>query len=321
MSVNLTKYHIALASIPPPGGGGCHPAILTVANYGALAGLSAGQIFFDIRRSIPEGSREVSDREIHDAICKAMRDHSGGTLTPRPRVQPIVKNGEASLQRLIAQAKISKEDDLRATSPCRLGEDPKNDLAQFLSTLFDPSDLLWIGEHDRAGIVGNTIRTVAEWMIFFRNGGMTGPYIIINPLNGIPAPAKSGNKTTLRGDNNVTAYRYCMAEFDTISKKNQIRFWCTVKLPIVALIDSGGKSIHAWIDVEKLAIVETYAQWQSEIKGHLYNQILTPMGVDAACSNPARLSRLPGHYRTEKGAYQRLLWLSAEGRPVCILTI
>jgi hypothetical protein len=108
-----------------------------------------------------------------------------------------------------------------------------------------------------------------------------------------------------------------MAEFDGLCREDQIRFWSAVKLPIVALIDSGGKSIHAWLDVQKLAKVETPEQWQSEIKGRLYDRILTPLGVDSACSNPARLSRLPGYFRSEKQAWQRLLWLSPEGRPVC----
>ena len=106
-----------------------------------------------------------------------------------------------------------------------------------------------------------------------------------------------------------------MVEFDDLSREDQIRFWSAVKLPIVALIDTGGKSIHAWVQVSKLATVNTLEQWQENIKIKLYDRILAPLGVDAACSNPSRLSRLPGHLRD--GNYQRLLWLSSEGRPVC----
>jgi len=188
-----------------------------------------------------------------------------------------------------------------------------NDSILLLKTLFKPNDKVFIGErHD-----SDTIKTASEWITYFEKGGVTSPFIIINPLNGNAVPTKSGDKTTLRGDGNVTSYRYCMAEFDTISKEDQIKFWSAVKLPISALIHSGGRSIHAWIDVRKLAKVETLAQWQTEIKNRLYNQILIPLGVDAACSNPARLSRLPGHYRQEKQASQRLLWLSPEGRSIC----
>jgi len=96
----------------------------------------------------------------------------------------------------------------------------------------------------------------------------------------------------------------------------QLKFWSSAKLPVVALIHSGGKSIHAWIDVQKRAKVECAEDWQTHIRGYLHDRLLAPLGVDAACSNPARLSRLPGHYREEKGQYQRLLWLSAEGRHI-----
>jgi hypothetical protein len=101
-----------------------------------------------------------------------------------------------------------------------------------------------------------------------------------------------------------------------MSREDQIKFWAAVKLPVCALIDSGGKSIHGWIDVQRLVNVDSPERWETEIKQRLYDRILKPMGVDGACSNPARLSRLPGHHRTEKEARQRILWLSAEGKTV-----
>lgn len=192
-----------------------------------------------------------------------------------------------------------------------------SDAILFLETLFRPDDLVWIGERHAFGIIGDTIRTASAWASHFKNGGATAPHIILNPLDGIPARTKSGDKFTLRGDANVTTYRNCLAEFDTLSREDQIKFWSAVKLPIVALIDSGGKSIHAWLAVAKLATVTTPEAWQSEIKDRLYGRILSPLGVDPACSNPARLSRLPGHFRAEKQAWPRLLWLSPEGRTIC----
>ena len=191
-----------------------------------------------------------------------------------------------------------------------------SDAILLLETLYRPDDLLWIGDRYQDGIVGDTIRTVVEWITHFRNGGKTAPHIIVNPLSGTPTMKKKGDGETLRGDANISAYRFCMAEFDILNREDQLRFWSAVKLPVVALIDSGGKSIHAWLDVQKLAQVATPEQWQSEIKLRLFDSILTPLGIDGACSNPARLSRLPGHHRTEKQAWQRLLWLSPEGRPV-----
>ena len=312
------RYQDALRNIPSPGCG-CHPFLLAVADYGVMSELSADRIFSDVRAAIPTGARRISDKEITDAIDKALSDHQGGTFTARPRPAPIVQNGAAARQRIIDSAKISDEADLWEASPLRLWDEPKNDAALLLETLYEPTDWIFIGDRVQPGIIGETIQTVADRITFLQDGGKTGPHIIPNPLTGEEGMTKEG-KPSFRCDATVRAPRYCLGEFDNLSREDQIRFWSAIKLPIVALIDSGGKSIHAWIDVQKLAPVTTSVQWAAEIKGRLYDQILTPLGVDAACSNPARLSRLPGHYREEKGAWQRLLWLSAEGRPICQLT-
>ena len=311
------RYHEALKNFPTPGGGGAHPYELKIANLGFIAGLSADQIFQDIRRSAPQGSRRIPDREISEAVNKAMQDHNGGTYTPRPRPAPVVQNGKVALQKIMGQGRIRDDADLWEASPIRLWEEPKDDPALLLETLYEPTDLIWIGERVQPGTVGDTIRTTGEWITFLQDGGKTGPHIIPNPLTGAPATKKTGGGETYRGDGNISSYRYCMAEFDDLSREDQIRFWSAVKLPIVALIDSGGKSIHAWIDVQQWAKVETPEQWQTEIKTKLYDQLLIPYGVDSACSNAARLSRLTGHFRTEKEAWQHLLWLSKEGRPIC----
>jgi len=309
------RYHEALNSIPSPGTG-CHTSLLSVSNLGILAGLDAETIFGDIRQAIPKGIRRISDREITDAISKATSDHNGSFFKPRHRVEPVVKDGKAALQTIISQGKIFHDADLWESSPVRLLDDPQEDPVFLLKNLYEPEDLIWIGDRHQAGVLGDTIKPSYDWIVHFRNGAATAPHIIINPLTGTPVLKKSGEGQTLRGDGNVASYRYCLVEFDNLTREEQIRFWSAVKLPIVSLIDSGGKSIHAWLDVQKLAAVNTSEAWQSEIKNRLYDHLLAPMGVDTACSNPARLSRLPGHCRAEKEALQRLLWLSPEGRPV-----
>jgi hypothetical protein len=282
-----------------------------------MAGLSADKIFLDLRHSIPQGTRRISDKEIADAVNKALTDHNGGTYTPRPRMAPVVNDGKATLQRLIPQGKITDEVDLWKVSPIRLWDEPEQDPVLLIETLYEPTDLIFIGVRHQIGVIGDTIRSAGEWIEYFRKGRKTAPHIIPNPMTGQEGTTKDG-KPSYRSDNTVKTYRYCMVEFDNLSREDQIRFWSSVNLPIVALIDSGGKSIHAWLQVSKLAQVETSEQWATHIKSRLYDKILIPLGVDSACSNPARLSRLPGHFRTEKNSWQRLLWLSPQGRSICL---
>ena len=313
----LKKYRTALSSLPAPGSGQCHTAILGVANYGVLAGLSTDVIFDDIRRSIPQGSRQVPDREISDAIDRAQLDHRKGATGRKfiPKPEHVVKNGATVLRNIINQGKISEEVDLWEVSPIRIDWPPKEDAINFLSIMYEPTDLIFIGEQLTKGILGQSIRTSAAWINFFNKGGHLPSLIMINPLNGIACEKKSGDGISLRGDANIAVFKFGLAEHDDLTKEDQIKFWAAINMPIRALVDSGGKSIHGWIDLQALGI-KNLEQWSNFIKHRLYNQILTPLGVDSACSNPSRLSRLPGHFRTEKGNYQRILWLSPKGGKV-----
>ena len=310
------RYNKALSTKLKAPGTGCHASLQSVANSGVSAGVTPEQLFKDIRANIPRGGREVPDYEIWDAINKKLSERNGNAFIPKPNAKPIVSNGKAALQKIISQGLCCDEADLRRLSPIPLHGGRERDTALFLETLYGPHDLLWIGDRLHPGVIGKTIRPAGEWIPYFKEGGRTAPHIIPNPLNGVPCKKKSGVGTTLRGDGNVEAPKYAIAEFDNLGPEAQIRFWSAVKLPIVALVDSGGKSIHGILEVAKLANVTTPEEWQIHIKSHLYDRLLIPMGIDAACSNLSRLSRLPGHFRTETGQYQRLLWLSPEGRSI-----
>jgi len=307
------KYSEKLHNIPAPGNG-CHPSLLGAANCGIMAGIPPEEIFSDIRASIPYGKRKISDNEINDAIDRAIKDNvplSVGQKYKRyikPKPKPMIKDGAATLRRIIEQSNIHEEVDLWEMSPIRIDWPPENDTVLFLSVMFEPLDFLFIGEHLEPGIIGRNIRTAKDWIDYFQTGGKTAPFIIVNPLTGVAAPKKTGDGESFRGDGNIKSFRYCLVEFDNLTREEQIRFWTSKEvreLPIAALVDSGGKSIHGWI---RTSNINSLNDWQREIRGKLYEQGLIPLGVDSACSNPSRLSRLPGHLRDNN--YQRILWLN-----------
>ena len=310
-----TRYRDRLKNFPVEGEGR-HFEALAVANLAAIAGIPAEHAHADIRDA-SGGSHPLPDREIQAAVQKAFAEHqAGGTVRPPPKPAPIVKDGQAVLRKIIAQGSFSDEADFWETSPVRLNGDPSQDTALLLQTRFNPGDLIFIGNRYEDGIIGRNIRAAAAWIEFFKAGRTAGPFIIVNPFTGKPAPKKSGDGETYRGDRSVAAFRHCLIEFDNLSREDQLRFWSAARLPIVALIDSGGKSIHAWLDVEKLGGVSSSDEWTRKVKSGLYEQALIPMGVDRACCNQSRLSRLPGCVRTETGKFQRLIWLSPTGRKV-----
>jgi hypothetical protein len=104
-------------------GTGVHSRVMSTANLGVLAGLPPQQIHDDLWRAIPK-DRKNPEREIQDAINKALSDHHGGTYTARPKPTPVVRDGEVALQRIIEQGKIQTEVDLWEASPIRLWEAP-----------------------------------------------------------------------------------------------------------------------------------------------------------------------------------------------------
>lgn len=119
----LARYQESVKEIdsrPPGYGNNYHTFILGVANRGIKAGIDAQQIFDDIRNHTPAGKRHISDREIQDAISKAVADHKAGTFTPRPRPAPVVNDGKATLRKIIEESDIDNDADLWELSPIRL---------------------------------------------------------------------------------------------------------------------------------------------------------------------------------------------------------
>lgn len=114
------RYQEARASIRAPGNS-CHTSLLSIANLVVNAGISAGQIFEDIRGSIPSWSRRISDREIWDAVNKAFQDHRGRTFIPRQKPSPILQDGMAVPRNIITHAKNSDEKTLVTVSRVLLG--------------------------------------------------------------------------------------------------------------------------------------------------------------------------------------------------------
>lgn len=118
-----------------------------------------------------------------------------------------------------------------------------------------------------------------------------GCWIRINPMS------KFGSS-----DEDVTKFKYALVESDDMTKEEQLHLMVDeLKLPLAALVDSGGKSIHG--------IVKIYARDHFEYTErvqYLYricrNYGLT---IDEANRNPSRMSRLPGAMRG--GYLQKLI--------------
>lgn len=174
---------------------------------------------------------------------------------------------------------------------------------KYLETLFEPDDVVGyvhsaIYKGDRQKWVpanagawrkrDDIIADLKKFKNFDAFGSMNdeaGAWIRINPLDGKGA-----------GDKNVTRYTYALAEADSMPIEEQKKLLINLKLPIAALVESGGKSVHA--------IVKVGASDEAEYKqrvAFLFSKLAEHnFIVDTNNANPSRLSRLPGAMRGDK---------------------
>jgi hypothetical protein len=298
------RYYGALRNIPPSGGGGCHRALLGAANLGRLAQVNRDQVLRDLVTHV-HGTRKVSRAEIEAAVIKAF--NSPATNPGRFNMRPVV-NGERLLNAIVERGASFTEAELWESSPVRIDWPPKCDAIEILQRLYRPDEQLFIGMRHDAG--AEHVRSVSEWITRLKHGVAIAEHIIPNPLTGGLGRTKDG-KPSYRSDSCVERFRFAVIEFDSMSRKQQIQFWAGVPLPVVALLDSGGKSVHGWIRINAINADE----WTRRVEDKLF-PLLTAVGADSACKNEARLSRMPGHFRTEKNRWQRVLYLDPPGGPV-----
>lgn len=302
MSKALQQYQPAPC---PQSGGGVHAWVLSTANRASLSRVPPEDAARDILSAMTRPPSPAS--EVATAISKAYREakpDSPATYArppAKPQSQPLTR--EAIIRRGVERG--GTEADWFHRSPFYLpqAEPGREDALAVLRTLWRPEEYLFIGD-----TYGNEVRTVRDWIDHMGGGTKLPPLIIPNPLCGraVPNPKQDG-KPSARCDEAVAVFRYAVAEFDGMSREAQLHFWAGfTSAPIAVLIDSGGKSIHAWLRVD----APNREAWERDVEHGLFERVLIPLGCDAACRNESRLSRLPGHYRAEKGAWQRLLFLN-----------
>jgi hypothetical protein len=288
----------------PHAGSGVHSHLMAAANLAAIAGIPAAEAEARIIQTMPRPPSPSS--EVVAAIRKAYAEHKPGEqYQPRQIAGPKPKALPMTREAFIRRGDGAEESDWWEASPYRIDWEPgPRDALALLGALYAPEEYLFIGER-----YGAEVATVGDWMRRIESGEPCPPHFIPNPLTGQEHPLPDG-KLSRRGDSAVASFRFAVAEFDTMSKPEQLAFWWGYRsAPIVALIDSGGKSIHALLRVD----APSREAWEADVEQRLFSRVLCPLGCDAACRNESRLSRLPGHFRREKNQWQRLLYLNPEG--------
>jgi hypothetical protein len=177
--------------------------------------------------------------------------------------------------------------------------DPQaSEFRRFMQTAFAPTEVVCICDAVEEGrpVSAGSFITIEEWLNRFDDPQSRilspereGIFVRINPFR---PNLYSGS------DNDVSAYRHVLVEFDDLPKPEQEKRLRDSGLPITVLIDSGGKSIHGWVRVD----APSRKEWDAR-RDLIYSAI---PGIDAKNKNPSRYSRLPGAWRSPT-SQQRLL--------------
>lgn len=303
-----------------------HQQMLKVALSLLSNGIHPEAVFIQLRKTY---ASDVTDQEIWDVIEWAEKQDlqpSGYAPQRGTRLKnnfqnfrrsqyqhqdPVTSESAFKHTEKYLQGFSCNEIDLWEASPLKPSKDNKNDALMLLQALYDEDECINIIAQcniDGAPIgTGETLKR-DEWVKRIQECNIpeciNGTWIRPNPVK-----AQGSGKRGAYCDIDVTDYRFFLLESDLLPIDLQMAFIARLKLPIAALIHSGGKSIHAWVKIDS----ESVEEYKSQATRVLH--ILKKYGFDQATKNPSRMGRFPGAKRRKNPGnetYQKLLYLNPE---------
>lgn len=195
--------------------------------------------------------------------------------------------------------------DLPARSPVPIPSEPEKQFELVMRMLYEPHEVVELKaarpreNEPKPGPSGAGVRRTAnDWADLATTGrhvdilgNHSGAFMFINSVEG----SRGGSGTNgCTADKDIATFNYCLIEHDLFDIDFQASLLGTLALPIAAIVDSGGKSLHAWVKIGA-----TWAgDFAEEVKS-LYAYLGSYLGYDPLNKNPARLTRAPGFDRED----------------------
>jgi hypothetical protein len=310
----------------PTAGAGVHLWIMQAAWECKGLGLTAQQAADLIADKMTR--KPSPGNEIESAVAKAYGSTPQRHRLPagkvfvravKPTYQP------SKLESLARKMDGFGPEELEKKSPIR----PKSrTVASFLFHLFEPGEQVLLFDKfasqgcaiaDRPGPLEIFDSHCLDFMQKPKRG--EGSWFLANPIDGqwreLERLKSEHNPTgrSRRAEECVTAFRYLVLESDQAPPDLWLAALVQLPLPIVSIVTSGGKSIHALIRLD----AESGEHWR-ELKSKIERPLVW-LGADPGAMTAVRLTRLPCCYRAEKKQWQELLFLNPNptATPICEL--
>lgn len=265
--------------------------------------------FRDATVDVGEAEARLMSRALADGLSEAEARTAIRSAYAHAAREPVTP-GESPRSLPSAPTRLIPLRDAKP-QPVSLPEPLEGGFQRFIEVCFQPGEYVSIapaGENESGEVVpkrGVTL-PVEDWLARVeKKGGIErcfsttlGLFVRVNPMK------KDGAK-----NEDVTSFRHVLVEFDrnqtgeVIPKEAQYGAIVASGLPVSAVIDSGNKSLHAWVRVEA-----PNPQEYSRRVGLIW-QWFEGLSLDKQNKNASRLSRCPDGRRTVDGEirHQRLL--------------
>ena len=325
------RYRAALLNPPPKGHR--HPQLAGVVALGVMAGAIDAEIVNDV--SAAWGYSTGERTEIEDTIRRQRKkfvpksDLLGQQPAARRMVQPPQRwtggftgqQARTFIEKMLQVGKSTTSfEDMKRLSPTPIPPDGLGQTLTFLKTIHRSTDFVFMGDPTEARL-RTRVQTVESWIDAItrpRSYGVViqAPALVgVNALTGTAYVSQVG-AGSYRCDETVASGRYARIEYDGMPVPQQLQFWGGVirsgALPLRALTFSGGKSVHAVLEIGATDR-NSWDEKTTKLETLLCNEGLPDdLKADNSFRHPSHMTRTPGARRRENGSEQSLLWLSGE---------
>jgi hypothetical protein len=141
--------------------------------------------------------------------------------------------------------------------------------------------------------------------------GPNGVWYLVDPVDGRFHANPRQRTKSRRSQESVTDFRFAVLESDEADLDDWLKCLAQIPLPIAAIYESGGRSIHALVQVN----AKTKMEWDEKMRA--IKPLLITLGADPNALTAVRLSRLPQAKRGDR--LQRLIYLqpNSSDTPIC----
>lgn len=286
-----------LIACPPPHGSGVHQWLFKVARQ--LHAHRDEQTIVDLLTAAVDGcGRQVPQSEILAAVESARecawQPNGNGPVTTKPAPKWPEVN-QLARSAAIQSAKMTLAD-LWESSPIYCTQD-STDAEFFADELFPGNPLLCVG-------LSNSDFTTAPRESF--RGRLSEMSLIVpSPMSALTGKRKKDGKESPHTLANTGPRRYLITEFDSGTSDEQAALIWHLRqfAPLVMVVHSGGKSLHAWWDCQSN---------DDSVTGRFMRYAVS-LGADPATWTRVQFVRVPQGWRADKGKRQEVYFFNPNG--------